>query len=132
MKESKVTVATHLSNPSSCGETRARRPAMYRVVHIHRSTWRGQRERGTSCSGTFLARAGHVAALTSGLFIPTSRVRRGTRIAFPLGLLPISVGRPLIGNNRSRWLRGGRFARTNGHFLAGGEKGVWSGGMYDF
>jgi len=29
-----------------------------------------------------------------------SRVRRCTRIAFPLGLLPIFVGRPLIGNNR--------------------------------
>lgn len=31
------------SNPSSCGETRARHPRIYRVVHIHRRTWRGGR-----------------------------------------------------------------------------------------
>jgi len=80
-----------------------------RVVHIHRGTWRG--ERGTSCPGTFLPRAPHVAVLTSGLFIPT-------RIAFLLGLLLIFVGRSLIGNNRS----GGRTLRSDKSdlFLPGG------------
>jgi len=73
----------------------------YRVVHIHRSTWHDERASGAP---VVPARswhvAGHVAVLTSGLFIPTSLVHRCTRIAFPLGLLPIFVGCPLIGKNR--------------------------------
>lgn len=47
----------------------------YRVVHIHRSTWRDERASGAP---VVPARswhvAGHVAVLTSGLFIPTSLV----------------------------------------------------------
>lgn len=59
-------------NPSSS--------SAYRVVHIHRSTWRDERASGAP---VVPARswhvAVHVAVLTSGLFIPTSLVCRCVR-----------------------------------------------------
>lgn len=78
---------------------RPRHTGWYIFIGAHMA--RRESERGTSCPGTFLAR-GRSRGRTDEWIVHSdvSRVRRCTRIAFPLGLLPIFVGCPLIGKNR--------------------------------
>lgn len=126
----KVTVTAHgvILHPAVRRGRRARvalPPPTYRVAHIHRSTWRDVRA-GHQLSRHVPGTCEHVAVLTSGLFIPTSLVCADVRGSpSPLGLLPIFVGRPLIGNNRLDGFAGRLYSLLE---REGGKKGgrnVW-------